>query len=154
MKDHNIYSFDYPFDIELLKLYFDAQQFEGYTDKRYNQTLETWRIARTEMFPYAIELCDIFNIKNGNPRFYVLEKNAILPMHTDLNTTCSLNIVLSDDLAPVKFEDKSYTYRSCILNTTKMHGVDNGNSSRKLFKISVFDQSFEEMCKNVEKVLS
>ena len=154
MRDHNIYAFEYPFDIELLKLHYDVQEFEGYTDKRYNQTLETWRIARTEMFSYALEICDIFNIKNGKPRFYLLEKNTVLPMHTDLNTTCSLNIVLSDDPAPVKFEDSSYTYNSCILNTTNMHGVDNGNSDRELFKISIFDQSFEEVCQNVEKVIS
>lgn len=153
MIDHNICIFDYPFDIEILKLYWDNQQFEGYTDKRYDKTLETWRISRSEMFPYAQELCNLFNIKNGKPRFYMLEKNSILPMHTDLNTTCSLNIVLSDNPAPVKFEDREYTYKSCILNTTHMHGVENKGDDRELFKISIFDQSFDEMCENVKTLL-
>lgn len=155
MKDHNIFILDYPFDLDVLELYWDKYEagLEGYTDPRYDQVADHWQISRSDMFPYAQELCDMFGIKNGKPRFYRLKANTELPMHIDLNTECSLNIVLSDKPAPVNFEDGSYSYKSCILNTSVLHGVVNGPEDRRLFKISIFDQSFEEVCQNASLIM-
>lgn len=155
MLDHNIYIFDYEFDFDLIEMYWDHYQhdLEVYTDPRTEQSMKEWMIVRLEMFNYAQQICDLFNIKNSKPRFYMLGANASLPMHVDVNTTCSLNIVLSEGGAPVKFEDKSYFYKTAILNTTNRHGVDNGPLDRRLFKISVFDQSFEEVTNNVKSIV-
>lgn len=151
MKDNNIFILDYKFDLDLLELYWDRYEsgLQAYSDPRYDQAADHWQISRSEMFPYAQELCDKFKIKNGKPRFYRLKANTVLPMHIDLNTECSLNIVLSSKAAPVDFEDNSYVYNSCILNTSVLHGVTNGPEDRRLFKISIFDQSFEEVCNNI-----
>lgn len=153
MLDHNIFIFDYEFNYDILEMYWDIheQRLKGYTDPRIEGDLDQWKIARLEMFDYAQELCDTFGIKNGKPRFYKLEANTELPMHVDYGTTCSLNIALSDGNAPVKFMDKEYAYKSAILNTGNTHGVVNGPTDRRLFKISVFDQTFEEVCDNISK---
>lgn len=150
MLDHNIFIFDYEFNYDILEMYWDIheQNLRGYTDPRIEGDLDQWKIARLEMFDYAQEICNTFKIKNGKPRFYMLEANTSLPMHVDYHTTCSLNIALSEGNAPVKFKDKSYSYRTAILNTSNLHGVDNGPVDRRLFKISIFDQTYEEVVDN------
>ena len=66
-------------------------------------------------------------------------------MHVDYHTTCSLNIARQGNAGEVT---KSYSYRTAILNTSNLHGVDNGPVDRRLFKISIFDQTYEEVVDN------
>lgn len=112
------------------------------------KTLDVWLISRFNS-PYALEIIKDFEIE-GKPRFYWLEPNAYLPEHVDNGTTCSINFVLSDNPAPVTFGDKNYFYSQVLLNTSLMHSVKNGPDERILFKISIFNESYQDLAKRIK----
>lgn len=143
---------NYPLDKKrLLDEALEAKKFaKSYgDDPRYpGQTLDTWLISKHES-PYAMEIIKDFEIE-GKPRFYFLESNAKLPEHTDNNTTCSINFILSDGAAPVSFKNIEYFYTQALLNTTLLHSVSNGPIERILFKISIFNESFEKLANRIK----
>jgi len=114
-----------------------------YKDKRSNKALSHWKIIR-HYFEYAKELSKIFNVES-RPRFYMLNANTVLQQHTDLGTLCSLNFILSDIPAPVIFGDTKVSYKYALLDTTKSHGVVNNDKDRLLFKMSIFNETFDEV---------
>ena len=81
----------------------------------------------------------------GKPRFYWLKENTVLPEHVDNGTQCSVNIILTDDAAPVTFSGIDYYYSQALLNTTVPHSVTNGPKERILLKISIFDETYEQL---------
>jgi hypothetical protein len=56
---------------------------------------------------------------------------------------------LTDNPAPVTVEDVDYVYEQAILNTTKLHGVNTNEEERILLKISVFDESYEDLIQRI-----
>ena len=142
---------NYPLDKQRLleianKAYIDA---DPYTDPRYDQSLESWLISRYDD-PYLTKIADDFGVK-AKPRFYWTEPNSIIPEHVDYNTTCSLNFVLSDDPAPVTIEGKDYNYNQCLLNTMLPHSVVNNDKERVLLKLSIFDNTYQDVAKLIPK---
>ena len=85
----------------------------------------------------------------GKPRFYWLEPFAEIPEHIDNGTLCSLNFILSPDPAPIVIEDIEYTYKYVLLNTAVRHSVFNGPTERIMLKISIFDETFEDLAKRI-----
>lgn len=143
---------DYPLDYDLMlteaKAAKESAQPYG-NDPRYpGWQLDEWLISRYTS-DYIQKIMDDFEVK-GKPRFYWLEPHFVLPEHVDYNTTCSLNFVLSDDPAPITVEGKDYVYKMALLNTTVLHSVTNGPKERMLFKISIFDESFETLAKKIK----
>jgi hypothetical protein len=123
-----------------------------YTDPRYpDAVLDTWLILKYND-DYIEQIMDDFGVK-GSPRFYWQEPNSVLPMHVDNNTTCSINFVLTDDPAPVTVEDVDYVYEQAVLDTTKLHGVNTNDEERILLKISIFDESYEDLVKRIPFVV-
>lgn len=152
-KDHNIYIFNYNFDMQKLNQALDhfKDRFEPYSD--YRGTLDWWSVARNFEFDYATELCETFGI-TAKPRFYKLKANCELPMHKDHGTECSINVLMnSTDPAPVHFEDRQYIYNSCLLNTQNKHGVTTANEDRTLFKLSIFDKDFKTTASKLQKII-
>ena len=72
-KDHNIYIFDYDFDMHKLNENMLAfkHKFEAYSD--YRGTLDWWSVAREIEFDYATDLCETFDIK-ATPTIYLNAK--------------------------------------------------------------------------------
>ena len=152
-KDHNIFIFDYNFDMQKLNESMQAfeHKFEAYSDHR--GTLDCWSVAREIEFDYATELCETFDIK-AKPRFYSLKANSVLPMHKDHGTQCSINVLMnSTNPAPVDFEDNTYSYKCCLLNVQNTHGVTTGDEDRILFKLSIFDEDFESVAEKIRKIV-
>lgn len=90
-------------------------------------------------------LCQTLVSQDVRPRFYRQEANTEVPMHTDLNTKCCVNIVLSESAAPIVFEDLGAIEYSCaLLNITKRHMVPPHPTERLLLKFSIFDVDYEE----------
>lgn len=117
-------------------------------DPRYpGQTLDSWLISRYSS-PYIDKIISDFEVE-GKPRFYWLEPNAYLPPHVDNGTTCSINFILSEGAAPVTF-DKDYYYSQVLLNTSVEHSVKNGPNERVILKISIFNESFEDLAKRIK----
>jgi len=147
---HIKYDFDIDYLNNLAHVYKEKSNY--YEDFRTDADFDFWKIYRLEKDDdYIEEIASDLNISNYKPRFYWLEENAFLPEHIDLNTECSLNVVLSDEPSPVTVEGIDYVYSSAILNTQRKHSVRNGNKERVLFKLSIFDKSYEEIVKDIPK---
>jgi hypothetical protein len=141
---------NYPLNYELLKksaqIASDNKIF--YQDSRYNnRKLSNWLISKYSD-DYITQIMKDFDII-GSPRFYWLDANTMIPPHIDNETTCSINFLLSDNLAAVNFESNQFYYRQCLLNTKKIHWVSNGNSQRILFKISVFNETYQQLASRI-----
>ena len=153
-QNENIFIFDYDFDRKLLLKEYNKNKnkLEVYGD--IYGVSNQWKVARLKKCEYANYLCDLIGI-NCKPRFYVLEPNKFLGPHVDLNTRCSINILLNyDNPAPVTSENTKYLYKQCVLNTQKIHQVMNTNEERILFKMSIFDSEFSEVCEKVKLKLN
>lgn len=157
INNEEILVFDFAFDQEhLLDLWQQHKnQSKPYSDKRFNRfVMKNWRIVNDIKIDYADYLNQHFDIK-GSPRFYILEANTSLMMHVDQDTTCALNFVLSDNAAPVRFgSGNSYFYKSALLNTGIKHAVDKTDSDRILFKLSIKDESFEDVKQKIINTLT
>ena len=114
-----------------------------YVDPRPGLGTADWLIMKHNS-EYIDSLMQDLDIQ-GRPRFYWLKPNASLKEHTDNGTECSVNFLLSDQPAPVTIEGKDYFYTSALLNTQRRHSVKNGPSERILLKISIFDQTYEQI---------
>lgn len=123
-----------------------------YVDKRYGE-IDNFKILRgsTDLKVMTKE-CERFllhygfDLKDGEPRYYILKADTVLPTHTDKDTLCSVNHLL-DGAAPITFDgDAQYMYTTALVDISKPHGVDNrGQPDRLLFKISFFNHTFEEV---------
>jgi len=145
---------NYPLNKDLLLVIAEMikQDAKPYTDPRYEKSLDTWLILK-HTTPYIEKIMEDFGV-NGSPRFYWQEANSVLPMHVDNNTTCSLNFILTENPAPVTIGDVDYTYEQALLNTTVLHGVKTNDEDRILLKISIFDESYEDIIKRIPYVAS
>ena len=66
---------------------------------------------------------------------------------------CSINVLVSDNPAPVFIGGKNYMYKNCVLNVKEPHGVFMNDENRILFKISIFDYTFEEVKQKINTKL-
>jgi hypothetical protein len=87
----------------------------------------------------------------ARPRFFWLAPNEILTEHTDIDTLCSVNFLLSSNIAPIIIEGVEYFYKQALLNTQRRHKVRNGSEERILFKMSIFENSYEEIYEKLSK---
>lgn len=147
MSEHPaLFHLDLEVDTEQLKA--EARALTNYTDYYdpiTKRNLEGWGISHIED-GYGKAIADIFKEElqlEIRPRFYILEAGTTLPMHVDRGTRCSFNIVV-DGTSPITFEDGEYHYKQALLNTQVMHGVFNTVDDRVLYKLSVFDATFEQ----------
>jgi hypothetical protein len=168
--ENEIFSFDFDFDLPLLtRLWHEKyeEKAETYDDPRLDHYMnrpefkaqygdwskDVWKVSRMELEEYPQKLIELFDV-NAKPRFYTLRPNAVLPFHVDNDTTCAINFILSDEPAPVTFQESGNThyYKTAVLNTSLWHGVWNGPKERLLFKLSIFDEPFENVIKKVKKI--
>lgn len=152
----NLLRINYNFPTGILLKEALSKDFSVYEDSKHGKS-EGWNVYRGDIYdiPEAwnqtIAFCDFYGIKQGQPRYYILEENKMLMPHIDYNTTCSVNHILNEDAAPVTIMGEEYTYKSALLNTTVMHGVNNiGRKKRVLFKISFFEQTYEEIREQIQ----
>jgi len=101
-----------------------------------------------EVYNVLDQIKSITGIENISPRFYKQEKNTEVPMHIDLGTKCCINIVLSDDFGPVRYEKSgNHLYTCAILDTTIRHCVLAYPEERIILKYSIFDYGYEYVSK-------
>lgn len=146
-----VYEIQHNFDDIRLLEELKSQSSSSYSDDRYGEH-DNFRLINDELRWAEREMqffCNQFNLPYGAPRYYKLDANTVLLPHTDNNTTCSINHILNDEAAPITFNDYGeFYYTTAVLDTTKMHGVNNlGKNDRYLFKISYFENTYEEIVK-------
>jgi len=136
------------------------QQSACLTDGRLRAPKTYFKIIRdTEFLKEETKRWSEFFQADARARYYWLKPNRQLWWHTDAGTKCAINYVLNGNNARVQFsvtgEDlegpppKTYNefeYRAAVLDVTKYHSVPNDSDlPRILFKISIFDKSYEEI---------
>lgn len=122
---------------------------QGYTDSRYpGVQLDGWLISRYTS-EYIDQIMKDLEVE-GKPRFYWLMPNEVIPEHVDNGTQCSINFVLTEHASPISFGDKDYYYDTILLNTTLPHSVQNNEHERIMLKISIFNESFEDLSKRIK----
>tara|TARA_B100002019_G_scaffold194251_1_gene168209 strand:+ start:423 stop:884 length:462 start_codon:yes stop_codon:yes gene_type:complete len=121
---------------------------------RGGKSVKYWRVIRLDDLKsdivdnYCRQFAERYNISGKvDGRFYRLVANTVLPWHIDSGTKCSINFLLSGKTAPIIFKSGTYHYKQALLNTTIEHSVRNGPVDRILFKISIFDMSYEKVAK-------
>jgi hypothetical protein len=142
---------DYPIDItKILEIAAEAKSKSiSYKDPRYPKlNIDNWKISKFNN-GYLQQIIDDFEVK-GSPRFYWLKENTYLPIHVDNGTTCSINFILTEDAAPVRFNDVDYFYKQALLNTMVPHSVLNKGSERILLKISIANETYEELANRIK----
>lgn len=149
-----LFNLDYKFNTFALLTELDRYKLSigPYVDKRYG-TIDNFKILRGDsslrvMWNECEKFLDYygFSRNDGEPRYYILKGNTTLPVHTDMDTKCSVNHLL-EGTAPIHFPDiGDYEYSTALLDISKPHGVDNTNlPDRLLYKISFFNHTFEEV---------
>jgi len=156
INNEDILVFDFDFNKSALLDFWNQNQdnTQPYSDKRFGRfVMNNWRILKDIEIEYADAMCKHFDI-DAIPKFYVLQANTILFPHTDQDTTCSINFLLSDGAAPVRFGDNEYYYRTALLNTTRTHSVDKSSKDRILFKLSIKDEGFDIVKQKIINTIS
>lgn len=148
---------------ELLK---EANAENGYTpfvDQIHNKIIPGWYYKEaTAEHPTALHLRDVysklFNLSGLRARFYDQIPGYNIDFHKDRGTICSFNFLLEGNYDPVIFGAPGIRYnclyKFALLNTQVHHAVMNIKVRRRLFKLSVYDKSFEEIASVLPNVLS
>jgi hypothetical protein len=133
------------------ELFKEANVLEGYQtfiDPKKNNPIHGLFIKKISD-GYGLELSEsiqnYFNLIDCRPRFFIQNAGCDLPYHTDRGTLCSFNFILSEDPDPILFYNKKFFYKNALINTSMMHAVIQTKRKRILFKLSVFDKSFNEI---------
>ena len=114
------------------------ERVEGYTFAHINYP-ELLPIAKSH---FGINIQGKYNMK-----FVYIAPNTKIGWHKDWGTKCAFNWIINDNSAKIHFRNGNFKYKSAILNTQAEHMVQNNDKERILFKISLFDTSYEDTCK-------
>jgi hypothetical protein len=152
--ENQIYQFNSNVDCDLLLQ--EAQDTVGYNnyfDPISKVEMTTWKIKHVTS-GYGLKIsqywADCLKSNSCKPRFYNQETGYTLKFHKDRGTLCSINYVLSGKSGGVTFGDGIIVYECALLNTQLLHSVPSQNENRILFKVSIFDLSYEDV-KNILK---
>jgi len=144
------------YDIDKKLLLSEAEKIKhqatGYTDSRYpNLKMDDWLVGY-HISEYVEKIMQDFGVK-GKPRFYWLQPHATIPEHVDNGTLCGLNFILTDQASPITFGNNDYYYDAILVNTTIPHSVKNNEHERIMFKISIFNETFEQVADRIKQYL-
>jgi hypothetical protein len=121
----------------------------GYTDPRYPGEQHTGWLIGHHTSDYVKQIMVDLEVE-GRPRFYWLMPGERISKHVDNGTQCSINMVLTKDAAPLTMEGKDYFYDTILLNTTVPHSVQNNNNLRIMLKISIFDETYDQLASRIK----
>ena len=153
-----IYEIDYDYDKNLLtRECSDMNGYEPFVDPETGKVIDKWLIKR-EVTGYGKMITEEFEKRldvSIRPRFYIQERGFTLPYHRDRGTTCAINFVLSTSRDPISFRMSynsfHFKYKTAIVDVTQEHMVTATTEDRHLFKLSIFDKSFDEILKTYDK---
>lgn len=73
--------------------------------------------------------------------YLVINKNCSLPWHADKEgSVCAINVILTDDPAPIEFENKEVYYDTALIDIRSMHRVSARPYDRIVFRITFQDE--------------
>lgn len=120
-----------------------------YTDTRYPDTsFNHWRMQK-HTAPIIESIMDDFEVI-GSPRFYFQQPHSCISDHIDNGTLISINFILSENAAPITFNNTNFYYKQCLLNTQLMHRVNTADQERIPLKISIFNETYEDLATRIK----
>ena len=145
---------NYPIDLKYLNKKFNSSTFINL--KYFSFSIKNLYISKINSDPYINMILKDLNLI-GSPRFLKIQANTSLFPHIDNKTKCSINFLLDDYNDPIVFglflPYKKFFYKSAIIDTTKFHSVRATNYDRKIFKISIFQESYLDICKKLNRFI-
>jgi len=146
-----LYEIDYEYDKKLLAQECDDREgYEPFVDPKTGTVIDKWLIKRN-VTGYGKIITEEFEKRLGvsiRPRFYIQEKGFTLPFHQDRGTQCCINFVLSTTRDPIVFRHSyntfKFQYEKALVNVQEEHMVEASREDRYLFKLSIFDISYDE----------
>lgn len=144
---------DLPYDHDKLLAEFDACGLDLY---RPNKTKgESWFCTQEDWSTKTLSaeceeaerirthLENIFEVP-VTAKFFKLREGGIVPPHVDHGHRCAINIVLSDDPAPIRYRDGTEeTYECALINVAVRHEVLPG-PERKMIKFQIGRLFYDE----------
>jgi hypothetical protein len=82
--------------------------------------------------------CDIIYV-------YKQLANSFLPKHRDYDVITAINLLLSDDVAPITFDYGDEYYKNALIDVSKHHSVKPYPSDRLLLKFAWHKKTFKEV---------
>lgn len=142
---------DLDYDVDELRDEVEELSFKPFSPKEC-YFHETWLKARLRdhihMYPHIEALHQLF--EGSIVVAYRQLADTSVHMHIDPATLCSVNVILSDDPAPVIFEDfGEIQYRAALFNTSLNHAVPAHHSERLLLKFAYLDTSYDTVLKRL-----
>lgn len=139
---------NYPLNLKELKK--DADDLNGYRQVKGCVGDAYGMLKKTNCSAYADSVAANFqtliNSIRVKPRFYMQAPGYVLKMHIDRSTKCSLCVLLSEDPAPITFQDQTIHYHVALLDNSVLHGVTNtSHYTRILFKLGVVDKTYAQV---------
>lgn len=117
------------------KQYSDNRRTADFYEKRWNQEyIEKNKLQNVINFFGETEHLYRYQFLKFNP-------NSALPYHIDVNRLGAISIPLSDNAAPIEYEEYglvNYNY-GAIINVTRKHRVTNNNCIRYMFQLSLYN---------------
>lgn len=110
---------------------------------------ESWRTATVEgqceeTERIRVELEKTFEVP-VTAKFFKLEEGEGIPPHVDHGHRAAINIILSDDPAPIRYRGEEEVFYECaILNVAKRHEVLPG-AERKMIKYQIGRLFFDDV---------
>lgn len=162
-----IYRFEY--DVDKARLLEECKnatyhKFKDPKSRYILQCLDICSVERREP-SYARDISDYFrkllDLPNddGQPIFYIQNKEETFPFHIDTYTQCSINILLDDDCTsdPITFRVEEHEdnlvkiesdideyYETALINVQCKHGIIDPEYQRHLYKCSIKSKTFDE----------
>lgn len=162
-----IYRFEY--DVDRARLLEECKNatYHKFKDPKSRYILQCLDICSVERRDpsYARDISDYFRKlldlpdDDGQPIFYIQNKNDTFPFHIDTNTQCSINILLDDDCTsdPITFRVEEHEdnlvkiesdideyYETALINVQCKHGIIDPEYQRHLYKCSIKSKTFDE----------
>lgn len=156
---------NFKYDEEILKLHFENADYVDFklsdpskAQNKFFVHAPGWQICRN--------LNHIKEVERIVAYFETLFESAIrsqffkqmagceIPYHHDGRPKCSINILLSENNAPITFEDIGDVYYTCaLLDVKKKHMIRAHNKDRWLFNLSILEKTYDECIKRLPNSL-
>lgn len=113
---------------------------------------DTWLktiVTHIEQYPEIERLNNIFE----SDIVYVYKQlaNSKLPKHRDWDVITAVNILLSNDTAPITFNNKDYFYKNALIDVSQPHSVKAHPFDRLLLKFAWHHKTYDEVHKELVK---
>jgi hypothetical protein len=141
-----------------LQYVLDAYPYKGESEEHIKAWAEvfdfwyTWRVDKDSLKGYLKQISDDVGCGlNTNLTFYYLDAYKNLLPHYDIRS-CSVNFVLSDNVAPINFDEfGDFHYSSFVFDgKNHKHSVLNRSSERFTLQVGFFNVPYEEIKRRLE----